>query len=72
MKRTLLSVALLVVMSATLAYSQTPSKIRRTPDGHPDLSGTWAFGLTTYWAHETRGRSGHPHGCRSDCPAQDH
>jgi hypothetical protein len=45
MKRTLLSVALLVVMSATLAYSQTPSKIRRTPDGHPDLSGTWAFGV---------------------------
>jgi len=41
MKRTLL----LIVMSATVAYSQTPGKARRTPDGHPDLSGTWAFGV---------------------------
>jgi hypothetical protein len=39
------SLVLLVVMSATLAYSQAPGKTRRTPDGHPDLSGTWAFGV---------------------------
>src|SRR5215468_10844905 len=35
----------LVVMSTTLAYSQAPGKARRTADGHPDLSGTWAFGV---------------------------
>src|ERR1043165_7020702 len=44
MKPRLLFIALLVVLSATLAYSQTPGKNRRTPDGHPDLSGLWAFG----------------------------
>ena len=33
-------------MLATLAYSQTPSsKLRRTADGHPDLSGNWTFGI---------------------------
>jgi hypothetical protein len=39
------SIALLVVFSATLAYSQAPGKTHRTPDGHPELSGTWAFGV---------------------------
>src|SRR5438093_6349916 len=39
------SIALLVVLSATFAYSQAPGKTHRTPDGYPDLSGTWAFGV---------------------------
>jgi hypothetical protein len=38
-------IALLFVLSATLAYSQAPGKARRSADGHPDLSGTWAFGV---------------------------
>jgi len=33
------------LISVTLAYSQSSGKIRRAPDGHPDLSGTWAFGI---------------------------
>ena len=37
--------ATIVLVSGTLAYSQTSGKIRRTSDGHPDLSGTWAFGI---------------------------
>jgi hypothetical protein len=45
MKPNLVSIALLVVLSATLAYSQAPGKTHRTPDGHPDFSGTWAFGI---------------------------
>src|SRR5215831_9944251 len=43
---TIMAVAVaLVVMSTTLTYSQTPGKARRSPDGHPDLSGMWAFGV---------------------------
>src|ERR1043166_5268194 len=46
MKPTLtVSLVVLIVMSATLAYSQAPGKPRRIPDGHPDLSGTWAYGV---------------------------
>ena len=48
MKRTLLSpvfITMLIVLASTPAYSQGVGKIRRTPDGHPDLSGTWAFGV---------------------------
>jgi len=46
MKPTLtVSLVLLIVMSATLAYAQAPGKTRRTADGHPDLSGTWAYGV---------------------------
>ena len=49
MKPTLLSrtmvLAGVVVISATLGYSQAPAKARRTPDGHPDLSGKWAFAV---------------------------
>ena len=44
------------VLPATLAFAQAPStinaktapstgKIHRTADGHPDLSGTWTFGI---------------------------
>lgn len=44
------------ILSATLAFSQTPAPaakaanaagnaIHRTADGHPDLSGNWAFGI---------------------------
>ena len=35
----------IALISVTLAYSQSSGKIRRAPDGHPDLSGTWAFGI---------------------------
>src|SRR5256886_6677369 len=42
----MLTAAVLVVfLSVTLVYSQTSGKTRRTADGHPDLSGTWAFGI---------------------------
>src|SRR5215471_9047758 len=37
--------AAVVLVAATLAFPQASGKIRRTPDGHPDLSGTWAFGI---------------------------
>src|SRR6266705_3539868 len=35
----------IALISVTLAYSQSSGKIRHAPDGHPDLSGTWAFGI---------------------------
>jgi len=41
----LAAAVLVVFLSVTLVYSQTSAKTRRTADGHPDLSGTWAFGI---------------------------
>ena len=38
-----LSIAAVALLSAALASSQ--EKNRRAPDGHPDLSGMWAFGI---------------------------
>jgi hypothetical protein len=49
-----LTIAGAVVLSSALAFSQTQTsnsttakavKMKRTADGHPDLSGTWAFGI---------------------------
>jgi hypothetical protein len=42
----LVMTALVAFLAVTLAYSQTPGKIRRTADGHPDLSGNWEFGIS--------------------------
>ena len=41
----LTAAVLVVLLSVTLVYSQTSGKTRRSADGHPDLSGTWAFGI---------------------------
>src|SRR5690349_11420978 len=53
-----MALATAALLAATLAYAQAPAptaakvkaapaagKIRRTPDGHPDLSGNWTFGI---------------------------
>jgi hypothetical protein len=42
-----LGIAAVALLSAALAFSQGASqgKPRRTADGHPDLSGMWAFGI---------------------------
>ena len=52
-----MTIAGAVILSATLAFSQAPApaakagnaaetnRIRRTADGHPDLSGNWTFGI---------------------------
>jgi hypothetical protein len=52
-----ITIAGVAILSATLTFSQAPAptakaasasatnKMRRTADGHPDLSGNWAFGI---------------------------
>lgn len=47
MKRRTTGFAAAAVALAIIAAAQTPAPVARTPDGRPDLQGTWYFGTAT-------------------------